>query len=72
MSSFARATSSSMVAAWLAGSATSAARYAVDVVAVPGVARDRPPLGVDRGQLVEADLVDVARLEVERRPALDA
>ena len=63
MSSSARATSSSTVAGWFAGSATSAARYPSTSSPYPARAGDRPPLVVDRGQLVEADLVDVARLE---------
>ncbi len=43
----------------------------MDVVTEPRVARDLAPLDVDRRQLIQAHLVDVARLQVERGPLAD-
>ena len=41
------------------------------VVAETRRPRDLPPLGLDAVELVEPDLVDLCRIEVERRPAPD-
>ena len=71
MSSVARATSSSLVSGVLAGSASSDAPIRRRVVAEPGRAGDLAALGLDRLELVEADLVDLLGVEVERRPAPD-
>ena len=71
MSSRARSTSSSFVPGVFAGSPIERRAVRRRVVAEARASGDLAPLVVDAGELLEADLVDLLGVHLERRPAAD-
>ena len=71
MSSLARSTISSRVFAWLSGSVDRCRAIGDGVVAEALGSGDRAALHLDLLELVDADLVQILRIERERRPRQD-